>query len=79
MDGMLYIKIMDKHPLPFLRNIFRVLNIVLYRMGSKASRVAKAYYQEKGTNWWPTPASSADFNSTELILVALSFVGFLQH
>ena len=29
------------------------------------SLVAKAYYQEKGLNWWPTPAISADFNPIE--------------
>lgn len=29
------------------------------------SRVAKAFYVEKGINRWPTPASSANFNPIE--------------
>ena len=31
------------------------------------SRLAKAFYEEEGINWWPTPASSADFNPIERV------------
>ena len=31
------------------------------------SYVAKDIYVNKGINWWPTPASSADFNPIERV------------
>ena len=31
------------------------------------SRVAKDFYEKKCINWWPTPASSVDFNPIERV------------
>ena len=35
------------------------------------SRVAKDFFKEKDIKWWPTPASSADFNPIERIWAEL--------
>ena len=37
------------------------------------SRVAKEFYREKGINWWPTPASSADINPIERVWRELKY------
>ena len=37
------------------------------------SRVAKAFYVEKGINWWPAPASSVDFNPIERVWRELKY------
>ena len=37
-------------------------------------RVAKAFYNKKAINWWPTPASSTDFNPTERVQRELKYV-----
>ena len=37
------------------------------------SRLAKAFYEEEGINWWPTPASSVDFNSIERVWRELKY------
>ena len=34
---------------------------------------ARAFYEEKGINWWPTPASSADFNPIERVWRQLKY------
>ena len=69
MDGMLYIQNWSNICCPSLRSIFWVLNILMQFMQNNdpkhTSLVAKAYYQEKDLNWWPTPAISADFNPIE--------------
>ena len=37
------------------------------------SRLAKALYEEEGINWWPTLASSADFNLIERVWRELKY------
>ena len=37
------------------------------------SWLAKAFYEEEGINWWPTPASSVDFNPIERVWRELKY------
>ena len=69
MDGGLYTQILDQYLLPFLEKQFPGTEYRCMQDNDPkhTSRIAKDYYQEKGINWWPTPASSADFNPIERV------------
>lgn len=69
MDGPLYVGILEDHLLPFLDEKFPDgrYRFMQDNDPKHTSRVAKDFYVEKGINWWPTPASSADFNPIERV------------
>ena len=69
MDGVLYTQILERYLLPFIEKHFRGTEYRFMQDNDPkhTSRVAKDFYQEKGINWWPTPASSADFNPIECV------------
>ena len=75
MDGPLYIKILEDFLLPFLENKFQSGNYRFMQDNDPkhTSRVAKEFYREKGINWWPTPASSADINPIERVWRELKY------
>ena len=64
MDASLYVKILNDFLLPFIEKKFQgsSYRIMQDNDPKHTSRLAKTFYQEKGINWWPTPASSADVN-----------------
>ena len=72
MDAPLYVEILKGFLVSFIEKHFGGTN---YRfMQDKAfSRLAKAFYGEEGINWWPTPASSADFNPIERVWRELKY------
>ena len=69
MDGVLYTQILEQYLLPFIEKHFcgTEYRFMQDNDPKHTSRVAKDFYQEKGINWWPTPASSADFNPIERV------------
>ena len=75
MDGPLYVKILEDHLLPFLEEHFHGTEYRFMQDNDPkhTSRVAKAFYVENGINWWPTPASSADFNPIERVWRELKY------
>ena len=68
-DGVLYTQILNQYLLIFIQKQF--LGTEYCFMQDKdpkhTSSVAKDFYQAKGINWWPTPASSADFNPIDRV------------
>ena len=75
MDAPLYVSILKGFLVPFIQKHFEGTN---YRfMQNKdpkhTSRIAKAFYKEEGTNWWLTPASSADFNPIKRVWRELTY------
>ena len=75
MDAPLYVNILKGFLVPFIQKHFEGTN---YRfMQNKdpkhTSRIAKAFYKEEGTNWWLTPASSADFNPIKRVWRELTY------
>ena len=73
MDGPLYVKILEDHLLPFLSEAFPGGDYRFMQDNDPkhTSRVAKDFFEEKDIKWWPTPASSADFNPIERIWAEL--------
>ena len=60
----LYVSILKGFSVPFIQKDFEGTNYRFMQDNDPkhTSRLAKAFYEEEGINWWPTPASSADFN-----------------
>ena len=75
MDAPLYVKILEGFLLPFLEKVFqgKQYRFMQDNDPKHTSRVAKAFYEEKGINWWPTPASSADINPIERVWRELKY------
>ena len=75
MDASLYIKILESFLLPFIESHFHGTEYRFMQDNDPkhTSRKAKAVYEEKGINWWPTPASSADLNPIERVWSELKY------
>ena len=69
MDGVLYIQILEDFFLPFIATKFpdQDYRFMQDNDPKHTSRVAKEFYEKHQLNWWPTPASSADFNPIERV------------
>ena len=67
MDATLYIKFLEDYLLPFIESHFQGMDYHFMQDNDPkhTSLKARASYKEKGINWWPTSASSADFNPIE--------------
>ena len=67
MDGVLHTQILERYLLPFIEKHFHGTEYHSMQDNDPkhTSRVAKDFYQEKGINWWPIPASTANFNPIE--------------
>ena len=75
MDAPLYVQILKGFLIPFIEKHFGGTN---YRFmqdndSKHTRRLAKAFYEEEGINWWPTPTSSADFNPIERVWRELKY------
>ena len=75
MDASLYVKILEDFLIPFIEKNFAGTNYRFMQDNDPkhTSRLAKAFYEKEGINWWPTPASSADFNSIERVWRELKY------
>ena len=75
MDAHLYVKILEDFLLPFLEDSLqgRQYRFMQDNDPKHTSRLAKNFYKERGINWWPTPASSADFNPIERVWRELKY------
>ena len=80
MDASLYVNILEDFLLPFLEETFATKT---YRFKQdndpKHTSLAKAFYEEKGINWWPTPASSPDINPIERVWSELKYLFMPNH
>ena len=75
MDAPLYVQILKNFLVPFMDKAFEGTK---YRFmqdydPKHTSQLAKAFYEEESINWWPTPASSADFNLFERVRRELKY------
>ena len=75
MDGKLYVEILENFLVPFIKESFHGTEYRFMQDNDPkhTSRVAKAFYVERGINWWPTPASSADLNPIERVWRELKY------
>ena len=73
MDGPLYVKILEDFLVPFLNEAFPDGDYRFMQDNDPkhTSRAAKDFFEENDIKWWPTPASSADFNPIERIWAEL--------
>ena len=56
MEAKLYIKIFDKCLVPFIDRIYPNVHRFMQDNDPKhTSRIAQAYFREKGINWWKSP------------------------
>ena len=69
MDATLYIEILRNFLLPFIEKKFQGFGDRFMQDNDPkhTSKKAKEFYEQKGINWWPTPASSADINPIERV------------
>ena len=74
MAATLYIKTLEDYLLPFIESHFQGTDYRFMQDNDPkhTSLKARAFYEEKGINWWPTPASSADFNPIEWLWIESS-------
>ena len=75
MDAPLYVQILEGFLIPFIEDRFQGTNYRFMQDNDPkhTSRLAKTFYEEKGLNWWCTPASSADFNPIERVWRELKY------
>ena len=75
MDAPLYVSILKGFLVLFIQKHFEGTNYRCMQDNDPkhTSRLAKAFYEEEGINWWPTPASSADFNPIEIVWRELKY------
>ena len=75
MDALVCIGILTDHLLPFTEKKFRgsIYRFMQDNDLKHTSKKAKEFYEEKGINWCPTPASSADMNPTERVWREIKF------
>ena len=72
MDAEVYVNILKDTLLPFISAKFPDSHRFMQDNDPKhTSRLAKAYLEEQGINWWHTPASSADINPIESVWAEL--------
>ena len=72
MNAEVYVDILKDCLVPFLQEKFPDGHRFMQDNDPKhTSRLAKAYIQEQGINWWCTPASSADINPIERVWAEL--------
>ena len=66
MEATLYIKILDQTLVPFINEVYSSSHKFMADNDPKhTSRYAQRYRQEKGINWWRTPAELPDLNPIE--------------
>ena len=72
MNAKVYVNILKDILLPFISAKFPDSHRFMQVNDPKhTSRLAKAYLEEQGINWWLTPASSADINPIESVWAEL--------
>ena len=66
MEATLYSKILDQTLMPFINEFYPSSHQFMANNDPKhTSRYAQRYLEEKGINWWHTPAESPDLNPIE--------------
>ena len=75
MDATLYIQTLEDYLLPFTESHFQGTDYHFMQNNNPkhTSLKARAFYEDKGINWWPIPASSADFNPIECVWRELKY------
>ena len=73
MDAVLFCDILETTLVPFIREKLPDHRLMQDNNPKHTSRLAKAFFEDKGINWWPTPAESPDLNPIENLWHELKF------